>query len=297
MRPDHTANDSDSLFRFFEPSDVSTIYPLYIASAGYVSGHSDDCTGSKNEDGAIFLYTIAGNGLVQQKSKSVSLPPNSCCLIDCRNGYRYEASPSEETWSYYYLCLNGRGLLSYAPHLFQTLRCLYPLQPERILEICRIFLHELPGKMTLSASRACLLLQELLNSLLESRLCAQVPVKSNVLGEQNPLSPAFAHIREHYAELITVDELARICHLSKYYFVHLFKEFCGESPYQYLSRYRIDVAKHLLADKNIPLHHVAAMVGYPTYTNFLTQFKKYVNAPRTVPREPYQLGAKASVCK
>lgn len=277
MRPDHHFSHSQS--RCFASTEASKIFPLSITHADCEASPSKHCTDHPMETGVIFLYTISGEGILRQRGKTIPLPPDSCCLIDCGEKYSYEALSLRETWLYHRLCFDGSGLLSYVPHLLPEPRCLYPQQPERILEICRFFLQDLPEDEIFFASKACLLLQELLNSLLESLLYPEAPAKEKRSMEKNPLSPAFGYIRKHYAKPITVEDLAQSCHLSKYYFLHLFKEFCGETPYQYLSRYRIDIAKGLLTEKNIPLHSVAAMVGYPTYANFLTQFKKYVNTP------------------
>ncbi|MCI9337196.1 MAG: helix-turn-helix transcriptional regulator [Lachnospiraceae bacterium] len=278
MYSDENFRDSDSLFLSFEPTAASHIFPLYLTSAGYTADPDHIRENAGSETGVVFIYTVAGEGILRQKNKSVSLPNGFCCLIDCREKYSYEVLAPKKSWRYHYLCFDGNGLSSYAPYLLQKPNPLRPLQPERILEICRIFLQELPQKTPLPVSGICLLLQELLNALLEAVLNT-APEQNRPCGEQGLLSPAFAYICKNYARPISVEELAQTCHLSKYYFLHLFKESCGETPYQYLSRYRIDVARRLLADKSIPLHSIAAMVGYPTYANFLTQFKKYQNTP------------------
>lgn len=93
---------------------------------------------------------------------------------------------------------------------------------------------------------------------------------------ENPeiLAPAYECIRKNYARPLTVEELARECCLSKYYFLRQFKQSCGETPYQYLTRHRIEMAKTLLADTDLPMNVISAKVGYANYGNFLVHFKK-----------------------
>lgn len=111
--------------------------------------------------------------------------------------------------------------------------------------------------------------------MLESRFASIAP-KVQPEKSENPeiLAPAYECIRKNYARPLTVEELARECCLSKYYFLRQFKQSCGETPYQYLTRHRIEMAKTLLADTDLPMNVISAKVGYANYGNFLVHFKK-----------------------
>ena len=101
------------------------------------------------------------------------------------------------------------------------------------------------------------------------------------------IMPAIRYIRVHYASRITTEKLARECHLSTYYFIHQFKDTFRETPYQYLTRYRIEMAKQILKDNSLTLHTVALMVGYDTYSNFLVHFKRLTDITPTQYREQF----------
>ncbi len=61
-----------------------------------------------------------------------------------------------------------------------------------------------------------------------------------------PISAALTFARTHYAEPLTVDDLARQVALSPSAFSRLFREVTGRTPYQFLKEYRLGCARELL---------------------------------------------------
>lgn len=86
--------------------------------------------------------------------------------------------------------------------------------------------------------------------------------------------PAIDYIRNNYSEKITIDELAAQCHLSKSYFMNLFKKVTGTTVIGYLMQVRIDNACRLLANENMSASETALNVGYTNISNFNRQFRQ-----------------------
>ena len=59
------------------------------------------------------------------------------------------------------------------------------------------------------------------------------------------------------------------------YLSRYFKEQFGENFIDYLSRYRIRVAKKLLEETSLKIQDIAQMVGYTSANNFIRVIKKY----------------------
>lgn len=79
----------------------------------------------------------------------------------------------------------------------------------------------------------------------------------------------------HYAEELSMQEVADRFHISYYYLSHRFKKQVGVSPSKYLSALRINEACRLLSTSKLPIYRVAEMVGYANQSNFQAQFKQY----------------------
>jgi AraC family transcriptional regulator len=64
--------------------------------------------------------------------------------------------------------------------------------------------------------------------------------------------------------------------MSPTHFAHLFKHATGLAPHQYVSRRRIEQAKRLLANTDMPLIEIGPQVGYADQSHFTALFRRYV---------------------
>ncbi|MDH6369250.1 ABC-type Fe3+-hydroxamate transport system substrate-binding protein [Paenibacillus sp. PastF-3] len=109
--------------------------------------------------------------------------------------------------------------------------------------------------------------QELLHLLLKRR-------SSN----EGALERTRLHMDQHYRDTVTIESLAEMVGMSRYYFMRMFKERFGQSAIDYLTELRTNEAKRLL-EAGCPLATVAEAVGYKDPMYFSSQFKKQVGIP------------------
>lgn len=83
-----------------------------------------------------------------------------------------------------------------------------------------------------------------------------------------------AYIAEHYMEPIRLKDLSALLGFSEGYLVRRFRAQFGVTFVKYLTNYRIDQSKHLLAETYLPVDQIAAQVGITSYSYFCTCFKK-----------------------
>lgn len=89
------------------------------------------------------------------------------------------------------------------------------------------------------------------------------------------------YIREHFKELMGMDELSKACHIDPSYLSRLFKKHSGESPYQLLIRFKMEYAAELLRYRNYSVKAAAAELGYEDPFHFSRVFKKVLgSSPR-----------------
>ncbi|MFD2924532.1 response regulator [Halobacillus naozhouensis] len=81
------------------------------------------------------------------------------------------------------------------------------------------------------------------------------------------------YVKKHYAQDISLDEVAEFVRMNPNYFSMLFKEEMGITYIKYLTRYRMVVAKWML-EKGETVSEVSDKVGYTTYRHFSNNFKK-----------------------
>ena len=83
------------------------------------------------------------------------------------------------------------------------------------------------------------------------------------------------YIDKHYTENITLDVLAKVSHMNKYYLVHSFTNNYGCSPINYLNEKKIDESKILLEKTNYSIAEIAKIIGFSSQSYFSQSFKKH----------------------
>jgi len=83
-------------------------------------------------------------------------------------------------------------------------------------------------------------------------------------------------INREYADDRTLDDYAKLCQMSKFHFLRVFKEITGVSPVEYKNKVRIEHAKELLEDTNLGAGEIGASVGFSSSSYFCDAFKNKV---------------------
>lgn len=86
--------------------------------------------------------------------------------------------------------------------------------------------------------------------------------------------PALSKIHADYNKKITVDELAELCSISKYYFCRTFKQVMGVSPAEYVINYRLRLADVMLKDGTETVSKIASLCGFEDESYFCRCYKK-----------------------
>jgi AraC family transcriptional regulator len=101
------------------------------------------------------------------------------------------------------------------------------------------------------------------------------------------------YIMEHLAEEITIDDVAKHCHFSKYYFSRIFKAETGESIYAFMKRLKVDQsAIRLKIEKDKSITDIGYDYGYSP-SNYSSVFKQHLKQSpaefrKRIPRELVQ---------
>lgn len=90
------------------------------------------------------------------------------------------------------------------------------------------------------------------------------------------------YINEHFAEDLTLEDVADCSGFSKFHFTRLFKKYTDSTFYEYLVYRRIQEAEKLLADADMTITDVALYSGFSSISTFNRTFKQKKNC---TPRE------------
>lgn len=85
--------------------------------------------------------------------------------------------------------------------------------------------------------------------------------------------PALDYIGENYKEILRIEELAEVCHISETHLRRIFQESMRMTPVEYINWVRIRAACKELRKTNISVNEIAMRSGFTTISTFNRNFR------------------------
>jgi len=105
------------------------------------------------------------------------------------------------------------------------------------------------------------------------------------------LLPVVAHIESHFADTVSMTQMAKLAGLSSTHFNRRFQQLLRITPTQYLRTTRIEAARHLLSTTSRELADIAAAVGFSDQSHFTKCFRQTTGLTPDAYRRRFVLGS------
>ncbi|UVI31971.1 AraC family transcriptional regulator [Paenibacillus spongiae] len=202
----------------------------------------------------VMLYT--GEMIVTIDGQELRVQPGHVVLLKPGHEESFIFSRTEETWH--------RWIAVHAPALASSvMESLYALPPylpltEEMNRLTDLMLH-----LQRQAMPADPVLRSL--GLTALHLYPTESTKAFLQKEKHPaIYAALAWMHEHYAEDVTLKEIADHACLSSEHLVRLFKQFEQTTPIHYLWQYRVERSIELLTNTGLNVTEIAHRCGFKT---------------------------------
>lgn len=220
-------------------------------------------------------FVNGGSGSLRMENSDHELRPGSFFLYAPSMPHRIESSPDHPLGKYF-VGFTGSGvepfLKRYGIRPGMVARC---LKGEPIRRAFDTLIDRGVRKSRLARPLCSLITRQLL------LMC-----RDDAAESANTDSPAFASyvrardfIEGNFLELNTLEAVAKACELDAPYLCRLFSRYHDESPYQFLTRLRMDHASRLLLEGAVSVKSVAEVMGFKDAFHFSRVFKAVHHVP------------------
>lgn len=112
------------------------------------------------------------------------------------------------------------------------------------------------------------------------------PLRSAVRADDPRIRQAMRYVRDHAADALTVEELARSVAMSPSHFAHRFRDVARMSPMRYVKNVRLGQARLRMLRDGLGASEAALAVGYASPSHFTRDFKaRYGASPAAYARD------------
>ncbi len=243
---------------------------LYVSASRYSSDWHSILHSHTN---AEFFYVLEGRGRFRVEGGDFVVEKDDIVIVNANINHT-ELPLGKNEFEYIVLGLEGTSFFDQIRKSDEYLHFSCRDNREKVLFLLEMMLKEVEQKEA-DYSHVC---QDLLDILIVVLLrVTGASIKAiETKRSSKECDRVKRYIDSHFTEDLSLEYLAEMTHLSKFYLVHIFKKEVGVTPIAYLNNKRIEESRSLLSSTNHPISKISEHLGFATQSYFGYCFKAQV---------------------
>ncbi len=231
----------------------------------------------------IFQYTLSGSGLLEIEGELHILKEGDAFLTVLPSNHRYYLPEESKEWEFLFITLNG----NLAEEEWAKLKRMYG-------NVIRLHKEEDLIKYLFDVYWSAAN-EEIKDGYQTSTIAYEVIMKLNKslslskseFSKNSSMDQAVLFMKQNFQKEISLSDIANHIQMSKYHFNHSFIKAVGITPWNYLTKIRIEYSIKLLVTTDYTLDKISHLVGYTSANYYNKVFHKYVGTSPGKLREKY----------
>lgn len=244
----------------------SLLYPLCLGNYSYLPGYS---LHRSSYDSFLIMTIKKGSCLLHTASGNRMLDAGQSVLINCYKPHGYSSNCG---WDADWLHFDGTGAPEYYNYLSSLSSDDAPVINAIPMGMDRLLRSFDTGNIINEAAMS-MIINGILSSFMTDGSRTNI---AEVSEPDNTISVVTSYINSNFSKDLSVKHLADMAHLSKYYFIRLFKSHTGYTPHEYLIKTRISHAQYLLKNTALTIKEICFASGFTGESRFCTCFRDSV---------------------
>ena len=216
------------------------------------------------------FYIVGGEGQFQINDRVFPVKAHQLVVVNpniLHTEVSFEAHPLE------YIVIGIEGLELTIPETEEGRYCIYTFpEGNNVLACMQDILREMHDRAPEYQTVCQAYMEIIMVQLMRNASVSVTPIHSRFPANRQCASVR-DYIDQHYKENITLDQLSEKVSINKYYMAHSFKREYGISPINYMIACRIRESKRLLAETDLSLSQIAAVLGFSSSSYFSQSFR------------------------
>lgn len=262
--------EQGSLWLRTTPNEFALAQPYFCTEAGIFYAHEKFDTRRDFKDSYLLFYTIEGCGVIEQNGITVKLKENEALLMNCRTPQTYYTDPETGKWTHFWAHIDGNGVSALESLLIPEKKITsFETKRSSLEGRFNTLLKDMENTSAATILSESLMIHSMLNDLILRNSISYSPNQSAIMKTAD-------HINAHYNEPFDLYTLLEMANMSKSYYMRLFRQYIGTTPYNYALNLRITKAKELLEITDKTIHEIAMETGFSDDASFSTRFSGIV---------------------
>ena len=271
----------------YTPSDFARAALIHLQEIGTLQALKPHVSSRSHLQSFLFFMVLRGSGSLSYEGKTHALRQGDCVFIDCDRPYAHTTSAGD-LWALRWCHFFGASLPQvYTKYADRGGRPVFRPQDGRpFLDVLDKLYAAASGADHIRDMRINEELNALLTLLMAESWHPEDPCRSAV--KRRSVDPIRSYLDSHYTETVTLDDLAGMFYINKYYLTRVFREQFGSTISAYLQSVRITHAKRLLRFSDMPVAEIAAACGLGAPYYFSRVFRAVEGVPPSVYRSRWR---------
>ena len=261
--------------KYFTPHEISRQCLFTADGVGLYCCKPNYCTVRSPIDSYMIACVLTGEAVLEYRKKTYYLKEGELFFISCYHDPQRYYTGSTGIWEQMWFHFNSSSFSPLYEFFYNSNGGPVVKTDPQVVKSIKAIMNSDFNTSIIDDARLSCMISEIVYLTFSSGKSSKAALNSYSHGLQSIPDRVINYIKSNYTQRISLVDIARCVHLNPSYLSRMFKKHTGLSPYAYLIRYRIIMAKQPLADTDQEICTIALNYGFQSASRFCKLFHEF----------------------
>lgn len=254
--------------KYLTPNEISKQCLFTVDGVGLYYCKPNYCTIRNPIDSYLIACVLTGEAVLEYRKKTYYLKERELFFIDCHDEPQRYYTGSTGVWEQLWFHFDNRILSPLYEFFYNSNNGPVVAVDPQVVKIIKTIMNTDTDTSIIDEVKLSGMINDIVYLILNSGKNSRSAADSDSYDLKNIPNMVINYIKANYSQKIMLADMAEHVHLNPSYLSRIFKKYTGLSPYAYLIRYRIIMAKQALSDTDEEICTIALNCGFQSASQF-----------------------------